>query len=160
MIVTVDRNWGIGNKKRCLVNIPADMRFVNTVTMGKVIVMSKSTMSEFPGGRPLKGRTNVCLTSDTSFSDPEAVVVGDIEELVLELSKYNTDDVYIVGGEYIYSQLLKYCDEVFVTKIDFTYEADAHFENLDKNSEWELVGESDEETYYDLEYTNLRYTKK
>lgn len=159
VIVTADRNWGIGNKNRCLVNIPADMRFVNVKTNGKIIVMSRNTMEEFPGGRPLKSRTNIILTSDKSFSDPEAIVVNDIDELIHQLEEYNSDDIYIVGGDYIYENLLRFCDEVFVTKIDFSYQADSFFKNLDDLEEWELVGESEEETYYDLEYVNLRYVK-
>ncbi len=159
-IVTVDNNWGIGKAGQSLVGIPACLRLVNEKTVGKVVVMCRNSLAELPGGRPLKARTSFVLTSDMSYSDVTAIVVNDIDELVKKLEDYNTDDVYVIGGDYIYKSLLKMCDEVYVTKIDYTYNADAYFENLDESDEWVLESESDEETYYDLEYYNLKYVRK
>ena len=46
-----------------------------------------------------------------------------------------------------------------MTKIDFTYEADAYFPNLDEMDEWKVVTSSEEQTYFDLEYRFLKYEK-
>ena len=56
--------------------------------------------------------------------------------------------------------MLPYCDVAHVTKIDFAYEADSHFPNLDEDDEWEITGESDEQTYFDLEYQFVKYERK
>ena len=159
-IAAVDSNWGIGYKNELLVSIPADMRFFKQETTGKVVIMGKKTLESFPGGRSLKGRTNICLTNDMNFKDPEALVFHSVEEVLEEVEKYNTDDVYIIGGESIYKQFLQYCDVAHITKIDYKYQADAFFPNLDTMDEWYIKGESEEQTYYDLEYTFVKYEKK
>ena len=41
-----------------------------------------------------------------------------------------------------------------------TYEADSHFPNLDEDGEWEITAESDEQTYFDLEYQFVKYERK
>jgi len=56
--------------------------------------------------------------------------------------------------------MLEYCDLAHVTKIDYAYQADTYFPNLDDNPEWELTGVSDEQTYYDLVYEFCRYERK
>ncbi len=43
---------------------------------------------------------------------------------------------------------------------NFAYEADSHFPNLDEDDEWEITGESDEQTYFDLEYQFVKYERK
>mgnify|MGYP003294504841 CR=1 FL=1 len=77
-----------------------------------------------------------------------------------ELKKYPSEDIYIIGGESVYRQLLPYCDTAHITKIDHEYQADTYFPNLDENPEWELTGVSDEQTYYDLIYERCRYVRK
>lgn len=47
-----------------------------------------------------------------------------------ELEKYNSEDIYVIGGESVYRQLIDECDVAHVTKIDFAYDADAHFPDL------------------------------
>ena len=68
--------------------------------------------------------------------------------------------VYCIGGDSIYQQFLPYCDTVFVTRIHFTYEADAFFPDLDSDPAWELAGNSEEQTYFDLEYEFDRYERR
>ena len=83
-----------------------------------------------------------------------------MKEALEEIKKYPAEDVYCIGGDSIYAQMLPYCDVAHVTKIDFAYEADSHFPNLDEDDEWEITGESDEQTYFDLEYQFVKYERK
>ncbi len=159
-IVAVDKNWGIGLKGKLLVSIPADMKFFRSTTLGKVVVMGRKTLESFPNGAPLKDRVNIVLTKNTSFQKNGVIVVHSIDELKDELKKYNSDDVYVIGGETIYKQLIDECDTAYVTKIDYAYEADAYFPNLDEKDNWEVAVEGEEETYYDLEYYFMTYKKK
>ena len=89
-----------------------------------------------------------------------ALVVHSMEELLGELKKYNTDDVYVIGGATVYRELLPYCDSAEVTMIDYEYEADAYFPDLDRDPDWEKKEESDEMTYFDIPYTFARYERK
>lgn len=159
LIVAVDKNWAIGNGNKLLVSIPQDMKFFRETTMGKVVVMGRKTLESFPGGQPLKKRTNIVLTKDKNYDVKEAIVVRSVEELLEELKKYNDDDIYVIGGESIYRQMLPYCKLAHVTKIDHAYEADTYFPNLDKMDDWEVTGVSDEQTYFNLEYEFVRYER-
>ena len=138
LIAAVDVNWAIGYKNKLLVSIPDDMKFFRQTTTGKVVVMGRKTLESFPNGQPLKNRVNIVLTSDKN---------------------YNSEDVYVIGGESIYRQLLDECDVAHITKIDYAYDADAYFPNLDEKEEWQITEDSDEQTYFDLEYYFLKYER-
>ena len=77
-----------------------------------------------------------------------------------ELKKYDSENVYVIGGDSVYRQLLPYCDIAHVTKIDYAYEADSYFPNLDEDPQWEVTASSEEQTYFDLEYTFVKYQRK
>ena len=115
-IVCADKNWGIGYKNRLLVSIPSDMKFFRETTTGKVIVMGRKTLESFPNGMPLKNRINIVLTRDRNYEAKGAVIVHDEEELMNELGKYDTEQIYIIGGESVYKMMLSYCDKIYVTK--------------------------------------------
>ena len=99
------------------------------------------------------------LTNDRSLKVKDATVVYSVDELLKELEKYKSEDVYVIGGEAVYEQLLPYCDTAHITKIDYEYQADRHFPNLDRLPEWKVAEESEEQTYFDLEYTFVKYVR-
>ena len=160
LIVAADQNWGIGKNNDLLVSIPSDKKFFRQETTGKVVVMGRKTLESLPGGLPLKNRTNVVLTRNPGYHVKDAVIVHDVPELLEVLKKYPENDIYVAGGGSVYEALLPYCSEAYVTKIDFAYEADTYFPNLDQMPEWEMVEESEEQTYFDLEFTFTRYERK
>ena len=159
LIVAVDKNWAIGNDNKLLVSIPQDMKFFRETTMGKVVVMGRKTLESIPGGQPLKKRTNIVLTRDKNYKVKDAIVVNTVDELLQELKKYDEEEIYVIGGESIYKQMLPYCRVAHVTKINHAYEADTYFPNLDEKDEWVVTGVSEEQTYFDLEYEFVRYEK-
>lgn len=160
LIVAADKNWAIGYKNKLLVSIPSDMKFFRQTTMGKVIVMGRKTLESFPNGIPLKGRTNIVLTANKGYSVKGAVVVHTLEGLLEELKKYSSEDIYIIGGDSVYRQLLPYCDKAYVTKIDHAFQADTYFPNLDDLEDWEMTKVSEEQTCFDLEYIFTTYKRK
>lgn len=159
IIVAVDQNWGIGLNNRQLVTIPADMRFFRDETVGKVVVMGRKTYEALPTGTPLHSRTNIILSKDANYKVKDATVVNSMEELLETLKAYPTENIYVIGGQTIYEQMLPYCDIAHVTKIDFTYSADRYCPNFDQMDDWKVVEESEEQTYYDLEYTFVKYER-
>ena len=160
MIAAVDSNWAIGNKNKLLISIPADMKMFRQETTGNVVVMGRKTLESFPNGRPLPNRTNIVLTKKLDYEVKDAIVVHSMDELMEELKKYDTESIYIIGGETIYRQLLPYADTCHITKIERAYEADAYFPNLDNDEEWEITAESDEQVYFDTTYSFVKYTRK
>ncbi len=160
LIVAVDKNWGIGFRNKLLVSIPEDMKFFRSQTNGKVIVMGRKTLEGFPNGLPLKNRTNIVLTKNPDYQVKGAVVCHSVEESLKELKKYPTEDIYVIGGDSVYKQFLPYCNVAHITRVDHAYEADTYFPDIEKLPEWRLTGESEEKTYFDLEFTFCRYEKQ
>lgn len=160
IIVAVDTNWAIGYQNKLLVSIPADMRFFRDVTTNKVVIMGKNTLESFPGGKPLKNRVNIVIALEKDYKVKDATVVYSIEEALTEAMKYRSEDVFVIGGASIYRQMLPYCNIAHITKIDYAYQADTYFPNLDKMDDWFLAEETEEQTYYDLPYTFCRYERK
>lgn len=160
LIAAVDSNWAIGYKNRLLVSIPADQKYFRQQTIDKVVVLGRKTLETFPNQMPLKGRTNIILTRNKNYKVKDAIIVHSTEELLEELKKYPSEDVYIIGGDSVYKEMLPYCDTAEITKIDKAFDADAYFPNLDEDSEWEIVADSDEQTYFDLEFRFLKYERK
>ena len=160
LIAAVDKNWAIGYKNNLLVRIPADQKFFREHTTGNVIVLGRKTIETFPGARPLKDRTNIILSRNPSYEVPGAIVLNSTDELLEHIKQYDSDSVYVTGGETVYRELLPYCDEAIITKIDQAYQADAYIPNLEEDPDWELVSESEEQTYFDLEYTFNVYRRK
>jgi len=160
LIVAVDDNWAIGYQNKLLVRIPADHRFFREETTNKAVIMGRKTLESFPGGQPLKQRLNVVVTSDINYKARDMVVVQSIEEALEAVDDYESEDIYVIGGASIYKQMLDLCDVAHVTKILYNYVADSYFPNLDERKDWELVDESEEQTYYDLVYTFCKYKRK
>lgn len=160
MIVCVDANWGIGNKGELLVSIPADKRMFKERTMGGVVLGGRKTMEGLPGGTTLAGRTNMILSRRKEYTYGEALVVHSVEEALERLKDYASEKIYIIGGGDVYQAFLPYCDTAYVTKVDYLYEADTFFPNLDEDPDWVMTHDSEEQTYYDLEYYFTIYQRK
>lgn len=156
-IVAVDKNWSIGKDNHTLVSIPGDTRYFYNKILGNVVVMGRKTLQSLPGSRPISGCVNIVLTRQSDYKVNGAYVIHTLDELFDELSKYNSNDVYVIGGSKVYSELLPFCNTAYVTKIDYIYDADCNFPNLDNLDEWSIESSSDEYTYFDLEYKFLKY---
>jgi len=160
LIVAVDKNWAIGYKNKLLISIPEDMQFFRETTRNKVVVMGKNTLESLPGGKPLKNRiSNIVIALEKDYKVEGATTVYSIEEALKEIEKYNTEDVFVMGGGSIYRQLLPYCDTAYITYVDYAYQADTAIPNLDESDEWEMVSESEEKTYFDVLYYFRTYKR-
>ena len=157
LIVAVDKNWAIGNKGDLLVSIPEDHKFFRQITMGNVVVLGRKTLAGFPNGLPLAGRENIILSTNPLYNVRGAQVAHSKEELFERLKQYEDKEVFVIGGGQIYEMLLPYCKYAHITKIDYSYQADTHFPNLDKMDNWKIVEESEEHTYFDLEFYFYKY---
>ncbi|MDE6504905.1 MAG: dihydrofolate reductase [Clostridia bacterium] len=156
-ILHADKNWGIGKSNGLMFKIPADMKFFKETTVGNVVVMGSNTLKSFPAGKPLKDRLNIVLYPEGEDRE-DCKIVRSVEELFCEIKKYPPEKVFVVGGQMMYKTLLDYCTEVLVTKVDAAGDADAFFENLDKNPNFELVYESEPEVTngYTIKFTTYK----
>lgn len=160
IIVAADKNWGIGYKNRLLVSIPADMKFFREMTMGKVVVMGRKTLESLPNGLPLMNRTNVVLTSNRNYHVKHAIVCHSMDEALGVLAGYRDEDIYVIGGGQIYRSFLPMCSVAHVTRIQHAYQADTYFPDLDQMEDWIVTADSEEQTYFDLEYVFQKYERR
>jgi dihydrofolate reductase len=153
-IVAVDKKWGIGKKNDLLFSLPEDMKYFREKTLNKVVVMGSNTLKSFPGGKPLKNRTNIVLFPGGELRD-DCTIVQSLEELSTVLKNYNTDEVFIIGGAMFYKTMLPYCSQVLVTKVDADGEAEVFYENLDSLENWKMIECSDpvETNGYKIKFT-------
>lgn len=159
LIAAVDNNWAIGRNGRLLVSIPEDMKLFREETYGKVVIMGRKTLESLKDRSGLEGRTNIVITSNMDYKPKDVIVCHSIEEALAEASKYDSDDVYVIGGGTIYEQMLEYCNEAHITKVDYEYDADTYCPNLDENPQWRIAATSDEKTYFDIVYEFVKYVK-
>ncbi len=160
LIAAVDNNWAIGFNNSLLVRIPEDQKWFRETTTGKAVIMGRKTLESFPNKAPLKNRTNIVITKDMDYKVDGAIVVHSIEEAIEAAKDFSDEDIFVIGGESIYRQMLPYCNVAHITKIDYTYQADVYFPNLDKEEGWVITDTSDERTYFDLIYEFVKYEKK
>lgn len=159
LIATVDKNWAIGKHGHLLVNIPEDIKLFRMETAGKAAIMGRKTYEQITDRTALIDRYNVILTNDLSYKKDGVVVVHSVEEALEKVASYKSEDVYVIGGESVFEQFLPYCDVAHITSVDYKYDADAHFPNLDKIPEWKVTQMSEEHTYFDLCYEFKKYCK-
>lgn len=135
--VAVDENWAIGKDGDQLVYISEDLKRFKALTMGHSVILGRKTLATFPGGRPLKGRDNLILSTNPEFKVENARVFPSVDAL-LQIDSDELKDAFVIGGESVYRALLPYCDTAYVTKIDHAFPADRYFPDLDADPDWVL----------------------
>ncbi len=161
LIVAVDSKWGIGKKNDLLFHLKKDMKHFVEHTTGETVVMGANTLRSFPGGLPLKNRTNIVLNPDGEQSDADEkgyILARSLPELFSILENYPTEQVYVIGGAMMYRTLLPYCDTAYITKVNADGGAEVFHENLDALPEWTIAEESapEDDNGYEIKFCTYR----
>jgi dihydrofolate reductase len=154
LIVALARNRVIGRDNQLPWRLSADLQHFKRLTMGKPIVMGRKTCESI--GRPLPGRTNIVVTRDSSFSAAGCRVVHSIDAALVAAG--GADEVMIMGGENLYSQLLPRADRLYLTEVQADVSGDAWFPEFDQAQWQELEREShraDENNEFDYDFVVL-----
>jgi len=160
LIVAAAKNWGIGYKGDLLFKLPEDMEFFKNITKNNIVVMGRVTLLSLPGGKPLKNRVNIVMTTDIDYIADGCIIVHSTEELLNEIKNYDSDNVFVIGGSKIYNELYPYCKEAYITKIDAVKEADTYLHNFDKDENWILSYASELHENNGMKFTFNTYKNK
>ena len=160
LIVAADRNWGIGKDGGLLADLPTDMKYFREHTTGKVVVMGRKTLESLPGKKGLPKRTNIVLTTNPDYEAERCTIVNSEDELFEEISKYEPEEVMLMGGGAMYNKYYKLCDKLYVTKIDAVLGADTFIANFDEDADFEVASESEPITENGLTFKFVVYKKK
>lgn len=159
LIVAADRNWGIGRDNGLLASLPGDMKYFREHTMGKAVVMGRRTLESMPGGRGLPNRVNIVMTTNRSFTADRCIIVHDEKELWAEIRKQEPD-VFLIGGATMYNKYYRFCDRLYITKMDADLNADTFIVNIDEDDDFRVVSESEVFEENGVKYRFLVYEKR
>lgn len=154
-IVAVYSDWGIGADGTQPVVLKADRQHFIALTRGRTVIAGRKTLADFPGGRPLKNRTNIILTRQSRQIDGALVAHDAAEALSL-----CGNDAMVLGGESVFSALMPYIDRVFVTKIYCCPHSDSFFPDLDADESWHIAEKSELMCEDGIEYRFLQYERR
>ena len=148
-IVAVYSDWGIGDGGTQPVVLKADRVHFRQVTEGNAVIVGRKTLSDFPGGRPLKNRYNIVVTRQ-DIQIEGAQVVHSTEEALAAAAEHPR--CLVIGGASVYKQFYPHYDRVYLTKIDLAPHSDSFFPNLDADPAWACTDQGEW-----LEEDGLRY---
>ena len=155
-IVAVFSDWGIGSEGTQQVVLKADRAHFRELTAGAAVIVGRRTLADFPGGRPLKGRSNIVVTRrDITIEGAE--VAHSTDKALAIAAKYPR--TLVIGGASVYRQFLPYLDLVHVTQIDLRPKSDSYFENLDASPAWRLREAGDWQEEDGVSYRFVTYER-
>lgn len=152
LIAIVDVNWGIARDGAQICTIPDDLKRFRELTMGGTVVMGRKTYEAI--GRALPGRKNIVISK--TLKSGESCTVYPALLVLLDLWPF-FGDLWVIGGESIYRQLLPYCDRAYITLVYADFLADQFIEDLSQSGRWELTGTSKIMNHDGMVYQFLEY---
>ncbi len=158
MVCAMAKNRVIGKDNQMPWHLPADLKHFKSVTMSKPIVMGRKTYESI--GRPLPGRQNVVISRNQGYSAEGCDVVDSIDSALELLNEQ--PEVMIIGGGFLYSQMLAQADHLYLTFIDLEVDGDTQFPefehlNLEQgSSESHLADEKNPHNYRFVDYRVIK----
>jgi dihydrofolate reductase len=140
LVVAVAENGVIGKNGHLPWKIPGDLKRFQQLTIGRPVVMGRLTYESMGG--PLKGRTNIVLSSNPNYKAEGAIVVTTLDQALAlaaeDAAKNNTDEIAIIGGNVVFAETLPRASRLEITEVHGTPEGDAYFPPFDRG-EWKEV---------------------
>ena len=155
LIVAVDQNWAIGKDGEQLLYLSQDLKRFKALTLGHAVILGRRTLSTFPGGRPLKGRRNLILSTTPGFAPEGGEVYPSLDALLAAAPA----DAFVIGGAQVYRLLLPACRRLYVTRIDADGGADVFFPEPAPEL-WRITEQSPWQEEQGLRYRYVTYERK
>ncbi len=158
LIAAMDQHHVIGIHNRLPWHLPADLKHFKKLTMGKSIVMGRTTFESI--GKPLPNRRNIVISRNAEFRAPGCDIVHSIEQ-ALTLTQQEPESM-IIGGASLYAQTLPLAHRLYLTLVHTTLaEGDAFFPSFGWN-DWVIVEREDHEAdeRNEFNYSFLTFDKK
>ena len=151
LIAAVAENNALGKNNDLLWHLPQDFKRFKEITSGHHIIMGRKTFESFP--KPLPNRTHVIITRQKDFEYEGCIVAQDLEKALAICPK--NEDLFIIGGGEIYAQSIHLADQLDITRVHHSFDADVYFPEIDPEI-WELTSETfnakDEKHQFDYSF--------
>jgi dihydrofolate reductase len=126
LICAMASNRVIGDKNSLPWRLSDDLKYFKKVTMGACIIMGRKTWESI--GRPLPGRTNIVLTSNSTFTAEGATIVSSFEQAIAVAGEVSAntgvDEAFIIGGAALYNIALPLAQRIHLTRVHASVEGD------------------------------------
>jgi dihydrofolate reductase len=153
LIVAIGRNRAIGKDNHLLWQIPDDLKRFKALTLGHPVIMGRNTWESIPEKyRPLPGRTNIVITTDSLYAAPGAMLVQSFPEALSRArDAEGAGEIFIIGGARVYECALPFAHRLYMTLIDDKKDGDVFFPAYETEFTKEVARE-------EREHEGLRYT--
>lgn len=154
IIAAVADNGVIGKNGRIPWNIPEDLKNFKNLTTGNTVIMGRKTWESLPApSRPLPRRHNIVISRSINMLDG-ALVSPDLESAITKGKEYGAS-IFIIGGESVYKEGLKFADILYISHVKGAYEGDAYFPAFSAE-DWALAIEEEHDKYVYRVYKRKR----
>lgn len=134
MIAAVAENNALGKNNELVWHLPNDFKRFKSLTTGHHIIMGRKTFESFP--KPLPNRTHIVITRQKDYHPKDCIVVDSIEKALAICPENETS--FIIGGGEIYNLGLPFADQLEITKVHHSFDADAFFPEINSN-DWKEI---------------------
>lgn len=157
MIAAVAENNALGKNNDLLWHLPLDFKRFKEITSGHHIIMGRKTFESFP--KPLPNRTHIVISRQENYNPEGCIVVENLEKAIAVCPK--NESSFIIGGGEIYAQSIDIANQLDITRVHHSFDADVFFPEIDPGI-WELTSEifnpKDEKHLFD--YTFQTFVRK
>ncbi|MBP5296520.1 MAG: dihydrofolate reductase [Bacteriovoracaceae bacterium] len=132
MIVAIGAERQLGLHGQIPWHLKGDLQYFKAVTMGRHIMMGRTTFLGLP--KVLPGR-KILVVSHIPLEGPlpeGCQVFGNLEDAVTFAQQVGEKELIVAGGQRIYEQMLPRCQKLYLTKVDYHGPADAYFPEYEK----------------------------
>lgn len=138
LIVAIGKDRAIGSDNKLLWHIKDDLKLFMRTTSQHVVIHGRKSFESI--GAPLRNRTNIILTRDSSYSYSGTFICHSLNEAITLAKKLEQrDEIFILGGAQIYAQSLDIVDRMYISHVEGEFpQADAHFPEYDISS-WNCI---------------------
>lgn len=156
IIVAKSKNNMIGKNNKLLWHLPEDLKRFKELTNYHKIFMGRKTFESLPG--ILVNRKHLILTKDEFYPtiSDQVELVHSLEDFIKD-NKDTEEEIFVIGGGTIYSELISYCKKLYVTEVLKEFDGDTSFPEISKK--WKLIYTSEEKNYKNLSYIFTEYTR-
>ena len=129
-IVAADESNGIGKDGDLPWRLPNDLKHFKKLTMGHPIVMGRKTYESLSG--PLSGRTNIVLSSNIKDNQKILCCKTPQDAITKAFCSVGGEKTFLIGGGQLYTFLWDFVDEIYLTRVETTVNADIYFPGINK----------------------------
>jgi dihydrofolate reductase len=161
MIASIQKsNRGIGYNGNLLFPIPQDLKFFKETTTGHVVIMGRKTFESIAkktkkGNEILPKREKIVITRSHDQLPELLTTFPSLKEgIVYAQEKFPDKYIFLIGGQKIYEEGLKYASQILLTEVEAgsqkEKEADAFFPKISLD-DWIFEEQIQKDTHTDDE---------